>query len=99
MTWGELADVMQALQGAGIILLIIMGIGAWRQKQDASPSALTQRLEACRAQCDRDLSQVRADMTTFARKDTIGETLRGMDIRLANIERALRLRPDLSHEE
>ena len=91
MTWAMISDAIQATQGILVILAFLFALGAWRQRAETTPAVLAHQLAGCRAQCDREVAMIRAEMTAFARRDTIGETLRGMDVRLANIERALRV--------
>ncbi|MCE5247951.1 hypothetical protein LLG88_13640 [bacterium] len=93
MNWAAVADVIQVVQAAMLILGLIIAIGMWRQRTDSTPAALSQRMDSCRAQCDRELSRLNADLASFARKDTIEATLQGIDTRLANIERAMRIGP------
>ena len=102
MTMAMWADVLQVAQGVVFILLLIVGVGVWRQKTESTSTALAEQMRVCRATCDSKLTEIgrendriRRDLAQdYARKDTIGATLAGMDIRLANIERALRIGGD-----
>jgi hypothetical protein len=99
MTIAMWADVLQVAQGVVFLLLLIVGVGVWRQKTESAAGALGAQMTACRERCDAKIAEVerqaeRVRITVdrdYARKDTIGATLAGMDVRLANIERALRI--------
>jgi CHASE1-domain containing sensor protein len=52
-----IADALQVLQGIAVLLLLVMAVGAWRAKQEATPANLSREIITCRAACDRRLTE------------------------------------------
>lgn len=99
MNWAQAADGLQVAQSVGVLILLLIAIGSWRQKQEAAPEVLAAQLQSCRASCharldsiEREADKTRAQLDRdYPRKETLEAKLDGMDTRLRNIERALRV--------
>lgn len=106
MTMAMLADALQVIQGVGIVVLLIMAVGAWRQKQDATPVAIQQEVRNCRRECDARMGEIERQAERlrgsvdrdYARKDTIAAELKGINVRLGNIERAVLQQPTVTED-
>ena len=98
MNWTQAGDVLQVLQAIGIILLLVKKSGSWQQKQESAPAELALALKTCKESCSARLTdlehkqeQIRGQLDRdFPRKETLAAELKGINVRLANIEGVLR---------
>lgn len=88
-----IADVLQVVYGAALVLLLLMAIGAWRKGQEVSTVQLSRDLASCRKECDRRLNEhdgrLDRQAREFARNDVVTVELRNIGERLERIEQAL----------
>jgi hypothetical protein len=103
MAWAQMADVLQIMQAAGVLILVIKALGSWQQRTESAPAELGRQLKACREACDARLKaiDVEADRIRrqldhdYPRKDTLDAKLDGIYTRLGTIERAVLQQPPM----
>ncbi len=89
MNLSVLADILQVVYGAALILLLIMAIGAWRSKQEVSATQLARDFEGCKKACETRHAEFNARLLSYARNDVVTVELRAINQRLTTIERAV----------
>jgi hypothetical protein len=106
MTMAQVGDALQVLQGLGILILVIKSLGSWQQRQESAPAELARDLRTCKEHCaarlttlEHEQEDIRSQLDRdFPRKETLAAELKGINVRLANIERAVMQQPQLAED-